>query len=78
MRNVYILIQLLGLVVLFFYFPIGIIVGLILITGAGIGYRRETKKLKEEKSLVKCPYCAEMIKPEAIVCKLCGKDIMKK
>ncbi|MEN4668573.1 zinc ribbon domain-containing protein [Pantoea agglomerans] len=27
------------------------------------------------EGLVKCPYCAEMIKPEAIKCKHCGSDI---
>ena len=78
MRNIYVLIQLLGIIVLFFYPPIGIIVGLILIGGGGIGYRRETKRIKEEKSLVRCPFCAERIKSEATVCKHCGKDIIKK
>lgn len=32
---------------------------------------------KDEVGLgnIKCPYCAEFVKPEAVVCKHCGKDL---
>lgn len=33
----------------------------------------EREKLSE--GLAKCPYCAEMIKPEAIKCRHCGSEI---
>jgi uncharacterized membrane protein YciS (DUF1049 family) len=32
-------------------------------------------KKKEEKASKECPFCAELIKKEAKVCKHCGKDI---
>ncbi len=34
-----------------------------------------TEQLQMEEGLAKCPFCAEMIKPEAIKCKHCGSDV---
>ncbi|MEX0498238.1 zinc ribbon domain-containing protein [Raoultella terrigena] len=36
---------------------------------------RAFEKSQLDEGLVKCPFCAEIIKPEAIKCKHCGSDV---
>ena len=38
---------------------------------------QQEEKKNEESNLVNCPFCAEKIQKEAIVCKHCGRDIEK-
>lgn len=33
------------------------------------------EKRQAAEGLRKCPFCAEMIKPDAVVCRYCGRDV---
>lgn len=52
---------------------------LLLIKGEDKEYfRQEELKKQQENEYTECPYCAELIKKKAKVCKHCGRDVIPK
>ena len=55
----------------------GVVLGLVLgpIGWLLVGFGPNYKQIKEAKETKKCPFCAELVKREAKVCKHCGRDL---
>ena len=55
-----------------------VMIGMFVAMGMARRKGNSIKKLDEEairSGLWRCPFCAEFVRPEAIVCKHCGRDI---
>jgi hypothetical protein len=57
----------------FGWFILGVALGPFALLMVGFMPKLEPEAVRVDTR--KCPYCAEFIKPEAIVCKHCGRDV---
>ena len=51
------------------------LIGLIILLIAGENREKAEEKKITSGDFKKCPFCAELIKSEAVVCKHCGREI---
>ena len=51
--------------------------GIIFLAGVILAILGSKSEAASDSGNVKCKYCAELIKPDAVICRFCGRDVDK-